>query len=83
MTKFNTTVNTVIILAGLLGSSAALAQQPEPTDSRQPIQTEVQQNVSDVTEHMLNEFQQQLSSNIKQQVGQTLQSLAESIKQLL
>ena len=83
MNKFKTTVNTVIMVAGLLGSSAALAQQPEQAPNQIQLQKEAEQNISTVTEQLVNEFQQQLGSSIKQQVSQTLQSLAESVKQMM
>lgn len=83
MNKFKTTVNTVIMVAGLLGSSVALAQQPEQVASPMQLQNETEQNISSVTEQLVNDFQQQLGNSIKQQVSLTLQSLTESVKQMM
>lgn len=83
MIKFKTTVNTVIMVTGLLASSVALAQQPEQTSKPVQVQNEAVQNISTVTDQLVNDFQQELGNSIKQQVSLTLQSLAESVKQMV
>lgn len=81
MKTFKKTVNTVLIVTGLLVGNVALAEDAEqPTNQTQ---SETEKSINSMTEQLVNDLQQQLGISVKQQVNTTLNALAESIKQLV
>lgn len=80
------TIRRTALIASLLVSTTAMAQDEKPQTQVQAetVKVEVvQQNTREMTEQLLNEFQRQLTDNIKQQANATLTTVAEAVKALL
>lgn len=86
MKTLTSTIRRTALVASLLVSTTAMAQdeQPQPQVQAEAVKVEeVQQSSREMTEQLLNEFQRQLTDNIKQQANAALTAVAESVKALL
>lgn len=86
MKTLTRTIRCTALIASLLVSTTAMAQdeQPQTEVKTETVKVEVvQQNSREMTEQLLNELQRQLTDNIKQQANAALSAVAESVKALL